>query len=94
MDLILLTIHHQMASLSHPNPVKFEIIKGGNNAWSPEGYVVVRGPSNQNYVVPEFMVPALHQTYDGDQIKNDLNVLTASGSVSAVCNISDNRHLQ
>jgi len=83
-----------MASLSHPNPVKFEIIKGGNDAWIPEGYMVVRGPGNQNYVVPEFMVLALHQTYDGNQIKNDLNVLTASGSVSAVCNISDNRHLQ
>jgi len=56
--------------------------------------MVIHDPSNQNYVVPEFMVPALHQTYDGDQIKNDLNVLTASGCVSPVCNISDIWHLQ
>ena len=33
--------------------------------WIPEGYVLVTGPDEQPYVVPEFCVPALHHIFDG-----------------------------
>ena len=75
--------------MASQTPTDLEIINRGHDGWIPEGYVIVRGPGNQHYVVPEFMVPALHQTFDGDQIKNDLQVLSASGSVSPIVHISD-----
>ncbi|KAF8811076.1 hypothetical protein BYT27DRAFT_7018481, partial [Phlegmacium glaucopus] len=38
----------------------------------PEGYVVIIGPDEERYVVPQFMVPALHQMFDGYRKKADL----------------------
>ena len=50
--------------------------------WIPEGYVLVTGPDEQPYVVPEFCVPALHHIFDGYRKKDQLQVFKASGSVS------------
>jgi hypothetical protein len=52
------------------------------NTWIPEGYVRVTGPDGDNYVVPEFMVPALHQTCESYKKKRDLDAFNAAGSVS------------
>jgi hypothetical protein len=49
----------------------------------PEGYVVVTGPDEQRYVVPQFMVPALHQSFDGFRLKTSLNASGRAGSVSS-----------
>jgi hypothetical protein len=51
--------------------------------WIPEGYVLVTGPDEQPYVVPEFCVPALHHIFDGYRKKDQLQVVKASGSVSS-----------
>jgi hypothetical protein len=48
----------------------------------PEGYVVVTGPDDNQYVVPDFMVPALHQMFDGYRKKLDLDAFRQAGSVS------------
>ena len=52
--------------------------------WIPEGYVRVFGPDNQFYVVPDFMVPALHQTFDGYRNKSNLSVHAVAGQANAV----------
>lgn len=48
----------------------------------PEGYVVTTGPDNHEYVVPEFMVPALHHLFDGHRKKIDLDTFSRAGAVS------------
>ncbi|KAF8801929.1 hypothetical protein BYT27DRAFT_7215798 [Phlegmacium glaucopus] len=38
-------------------------------------------PDDQRYVVPAFMVPAMHQLFDGHRKKEDLKAFGASGSI-------------
>ena len=45
--------------------------------WIPEGYVIVFDPDNREYIIPEFMVLAIHQVYGGY-----LNAFGAAGGVS------------
>jgi hypothetical protein len=51
-------------------------------SFPPDGYVTVMGPDEQCYLVPEFMVLALHQTFEGYYKKRDLEVFSAAGAVS------------
>jgi hypothetical protein len=50
----------------------------------PDGYVMITGPEEQPYVVPQFMVPALHQIFDGYREKQNMDVFGAAGSVSTI----------
>ena len=50
--------------------------------WIPEGYVIAFDLDNWEYIVLEFMVPAMHQAYGGYQHKKDLNAFGAAGGVS------------
>lgn len=50
--------------------------------WIPDGYVVVLGPDEHQYVVSEFFVPALHQIFIGYRKKKTLQVFEAAGNVS------------
>ena len=50
--------------------------------WIPEGYVIAFDPDDQQYIIPEFMVPAMHQAYQGYWHKKDLNAFGAAGGVS------------
>lgn len=58
--------------------------KSKANDWLPEGYVVALDPEDREYIVPEFMVPALHQAYAGYRHKKNLNAFGAPGSVSGI----------
>lgn len=51
------------------------------DTWLPEGYVVVIGPDNKKYIMPDFMVPGLDQDYQSKEKKEELRVLTAKGTV-------------
>jgi hypothetical protein len=62
----------------HSTPSKDEDEK----SWIPDGYVTVAGRDGKNYIVPEFMVPTLHQSFDGYRKKVDLGIYNAAGSVS------------
>ena len=53
-----------------------------DKSWIPEGFVTVAGPDGKEYLVPEFMVPTLHQSFDGYHKKVDLGIHNAAGSVS------------
>ena len=55
-----------------------------DQSWIPEGYVTVTAPDGKNYIVPEFMVPTLHQSFEGYRKKVDLGVNNAAGSVSII----------
>ncbi|KAF8811434.1 hypothetical protein BYT27DRAFT_7089498 [Phlegmacium glaucopus] len=55
-----------------------------NTARIPDGYLVIIGHNDQRYIVPEFMVPALHQMFEGYRKKDSLEVFTATGSVSGL----------
>jgi hypothetical protein len=57
----------------------------GSLPWIPEGYILVMGPDQQPYVVPEFFVSALHQNFDGYKKKESMEVSKAAGTVS--CNV-------
>jgi hypothetical protein len=50
----------------------------------PDGYVIVAGPDNLEYVLPDFLVPALHQMFDGYRKKLDLDAFRQAGSVSGL----------
>lgn len=54
----------------------------GDKTWIPEGYVTTVGPDGKDYLVPEFMVPTLHQSFEAYRKKIDLGVYNAAGSVS------------
>jgi hypothetical protein len=63
----------------------------GDKSWIPEGYVTVAGPDGKDYLVPEFMVPTLHQSFEAYRKKVsfeayrkkvDLGAHSAAGSVS------------
>lgn len=53
--------------------------------WIPEGYVVVKGPDDQRYLIRQFMEPALHQTLDANVKKSEMSLDKAEGSVSLFC---------
>lgn len=68
-----------MASKTHPIDPKGQ---QGTMPSVPPGYVTVSGPDGRTYVVPDFMVPSLHQVFRGYRHSTDLNAMTASGTVS------------
>jgi len=69
---------------SHTPPASGNV----STTWVPDGYAVVIGPDNRHFLVPEFMVPALQQTFDGQEIKLALGVFEAAGSVRNPFSIS------
>jgi hypothetical protein len=52
------------------------------NGWIPEGFVLLVGPNNENYILPEFMVPALDQDFHSNKKKKKLRAYESSGTVS------------
>jgi hypothetical protein len=50
--------------------------------WAPEGFVSVVGPDDKEYMVPDFMVPALRQQYQTKKNREDLNAMGGLGTVS------------
>lgn len=52
------------------------------NTWIPQGYQLVVGPDNAKYIVPEFIIPALRQDYETEEMKKRLLVTNAAGTVS------------
>jgi hypothetical protein len=50
--------------------------------WIPDGFVRVKGPNGQLYLVPEFYAPALNNTLDGRREKKKLEIEKAEGTVS------------
>ena len=52
----------------------------GNDA-IPEGFVIIMGPKGQQFLVPEFYVPAMRQTLDGIEEKNKLEIGKSDGTV-------------
>ena len=53
-----------------------------DDTWVPEGFVLVMGPNNQKYVVPEYCVPDLDQKYLSNKKKENSNANNAQGTVS------------
>ena len=51
------------------------------NDWIPDGFILVKAPDNEKYLVPEFMVQALEQEYYSNK-KKELNAFKLSGTVS------------
>ena len=43
--------------------------KDKDYTWIPEGFVLVTGPDNEMYIVPDFMVPSLNQDYRSEKKK-------------------------
>lgn len=63
-------------------PFTFMLPKHKDYTWIPEGFVLVTGPDNEMYIVPDFMVPSLDQDYRSEKKKKDLKATCAPGSVS------------
>lgn len=63
-------------------PSSLQISNKKDDSWIPEGYVLLLGPDDEKYVVPEFMVPALNQDYHSKNVKEDLKVSSSKGTVS------------
>jgi len=54
------------------------------NDWIPEGFILVKGPDDEKYLVPEFMVQEMEQQFYSNKKKEDLNAFKLSGTVSFV----------
>jgi hypothetical protein len=54
------------------------------NDWIPEGYVRALDPEDRPHILPEFMVPVMHQAYAAYRHKHVLNASGAPGSVSDI----------
>jgi len=72
-------------------PSTFWVPKSTTNSWIPEGYVLMTGPDNQDYIAPEFMVPVLDQDFNAKEKKKELKVSGALGTVSS--QLSPIRHV-
>jgi hypothetical protein len=53
-----------------------------NPPWIPEGFVILMGPDDQSYVVPQFFVPSMQHNFDGYREKQKMEVEKAAGTVS------------
>jgi hypothetical protein len=53
-----------------------------DDMWIPEGFVLVIGPNNQKYIVPEYCVPDLDIDYLSNEKKKELGATNAQGTVS------------
>jgi hypothetical protein len=51
------------------------------DSWIPEGFVLLIGPDNKKYILPDFMEPALDQEYHSEQKKDNLKTWMAKGTV-------------
>jgi hypothetical protein len=71
------------ATMQSDAPSTFWVPKSTSNSWIPEGYVLMTGPDNQDYIVPEFMVPVLDQDFNAKEKKKELGVSGALGTVSS-----------
>ena len=47
-----------------------------------DGYVCITSDDGQQYLVPQFMIPATHQAFEAYQKKLQFNVLNVDGGVS------------
>jgi hypothetical protein len=66
------------------NIIPYPFATSTSSGQIPEGYVMVSGPDTDNFLIPEFMVPALHQIFDGYRKKADLDAFKRAGSVSYI----------
>jgi hypothetical protein len=53
-----------------------------NDVWIPDGFVVIVGPDDEKYIVPEFMVENLDQQFNAERRAKILRAFSAPGSVS------------
>jgi hypothetical protein len=53
-----------------------------HDTWIPEGYVLVVGPNEIKYIVPEFILPALDQDFHAGVRKEKIGAFRAPGTVS------------
>lgn len=64
-----------------PNAPSLDVNPQDDN-WIPEGFVLVVGPNNVKYIVPEYSLPDLDQEYLSNKNKEELRANNALGSVS------------
>ena len=53
-------------------------------SWIPEGYVLLVGPDDEKYLVPDFMVDSIDQDYHSIVKKKELKAYSAPGTVSHI----------
>jgi hypothetical protein len=67
------------------NPSTSNISDENIDPWIPRGFVLVDGPDNEQYIVPDCMFPAFQQECNAYKKKQDIGANRASGSVSTIC---------
>ncbi|KAF8809317.1 hypothetical protein BYT27DRAFT_7210287 [Phlegmacium glaucopus] len=68
-----------MAPSRDLNPSTSNKLQNSETPWILEGCVIIFGPNDQRYLVPAFMLPEMHQLFDGHQKKEELKAFGASG---------------
>ena len=53
-----------------------------DDSWIPDGFILVVGPDDKKYIVPEFMAMALDKDYHSDKKKEELKSFSVAGTVS------------
>ena len=58
--------------------------KKSTPSWIPEGYMLLVGPDDEKYLVPDFMVDSIDQDYHSIVKKKELKAYSAPGTVSHI----------
>jgi hypothetical protein len=52
-------------------------------SWIPDGFVLVIGPDQKEYILPDFLLPDLDQSFNARQRAKDIKASSGAGTVSA-----------
>ena len=75
-DRFTFSIENMPQNIEEPNAATLTEI--------PEGFTVRVGPGDKEYLVPQYMIPALDQAFAAYHHKTDLNVLNAEPEVRQI----------
>ena len=53
-----------------------------DDSWIPDGFILIVGPDDKKYIVPEFMATALDKDYHSGKKKEELKSFSTAGTVS------------
>ena len=65
-----------------------------NNTWLPDGFALVIGPDNKEYIMPELLIPDLVQIYKSEEKKQKYLIPQARGIVSSIFGPLNSRKYQ
>lgn len=64
--------------------INLSLMQAKTTSGVPEGFVLIVRPNGERCVIPEFLIPATNEAYDGYQKRMDMNTENEEGGVSDI----------